>query len=460
MIKGCFFGLILFMTTVLAQSSSDQLLAEALAKAETAKVSYTANTYDQPLWREAISLGTEALNQDPGNLQARHFLATAYGYVSWYSRAWENWLAFFEAGGKMELALQFDTNSEQLLEDAGTELGFARYQAGKPREALSFYEKLLELLPNDAEALRWAGRIHLELDETEKALPYWQTLAEVSPDDPSVKYYIMLATQQDQVGREASTAFQKGLQAYEAGNTREAQSFFEAAIRANSSFKDALAWAGRSSFELNQLELSSSYWQRVLELDPNDETAAYFARYTHDRETWGPAADAFYQGQTLHLQANYPEAVRQFEEAYRLNPSYKDAAVWTARTYQELGDPARAKPYWEIVLRLDPSDKRAQDFLRLAEVQTEAGVAAGTAFLDGVAAFEAARLSDAEALFQKAIAENPNFAAAWGWLGRVHFSLGDYVRAADEYARAYQLEPSNDAYRYFANEALRLQTNP
>ncbi len=445
---------------VTAQSTTAQLLAEALAKAETAKVSYTANTYDQPLWREAITLGTQALKQDPSNLQAMHFLATAYGYVHWYSRAWENWLAFFSAGGNVELAKQFDANSEQLLEDAGTELGFARYQAGSSREALAYYKKVLEFLPNNAEALRWAGRIHLELDETEKSLPYWQHLAEVTPDDPSVKYYIMLATQQDQVGRAASTAFQKGLQAYETGDIAKAQGFFEEAVRASSSFKDALAWAGRTSFELNQLDLASSYWQRVLDLDPSDETAAYFARYAHDRETWGAAADAFYQGQTLHLQNNFTEAVKQFEEAYRLNPNYKDAAVWTARTYQEMNDPARAKPYWEITLKLDPGDKRAQDFLRLADVQTKAGVEAGSVFLEGVAAFEAARLNDAETLFQQALTDNPNFADAWGWLGRVHFSLGDYVKAADEYGKAYQLEPTNDAYRYFANEALRLQSNP
>ncbi|MCA9838857.1 MAG: tetratricopeptide repeat protein [Trueperaceae bacterium] len=458
--RAAFACLLFCLSLALAQTSTDQLLAEALAKAETAKTTYQVATYDQPLWREAILLATQAANQSPNNVQVLHFLGAAYTYVHWYSRAWDNWLAFFAAGGTVELAKQFDANSVQLIEDAGTELGYARYQAGSSREALAYYEKVLEFLPDDAEALRWAGRIHLELDETEASLPYWRRLAEVTPNDPSVKYYIMLAEQQDQVGREASSAFQKGLQAYDENKISEAQGFFEAAVRANTNFKDALAWAGRTSFELNQLELASSYWQKVLAIDPNDETAAYFARYASDRETWGAAADAFYQGQTLHLQGNYAEAVKQFEEAYRLNPNYKDAAVWTARTYQEMNDPARAKPYWEIVLRLDPGDKRAQDFLRLAEVQASAGVAAGSAFLEGVAAFEAARLADAEASFQRALAENPNFADAWAWLGRVHFSLGDYAKAADEYGKAYQLNPNNDAYRYFANESLRLQSNP
>ena len=57
--------------------------------------------------------------------------------------------------------------------DAGTELGFARYEEAMRRDALPFYESVLSYLPNEPESLRWLGRIHLELNEPDKALPYY-----------------------------------------------------------------------------------------------------------------------------------------------------------------------------------------------------------------------------------------------------------------------------------------------
>lgn len=452
----CLFG-VSFGQTV---RTADQFLAEAVAKAEEAKLSYEVATFDQPLWRDAIRLGEDALALDPSNLNTLHFLATTHGYINWYSKAWSYWQNYFTAGGTLEFASQLDAQSAQLLEDAGTELGFARYEARNLREALEFYEAVLSFLPDNAESLRWAGRIHLELAEPDESLVYWERLTQVLPDDEGVVYYLRLAKQQDRVGIVASTAFQKGLEAYEEGNASEALELFEDATRASAGFADALAWAGRVSFELGLTRESSDYWQQVLELDPTDERAAYFARYAADRETWGTAADAFYAGQSLHLQNNLSAAVREFEKAYQLNTGYKDAAVWTARTYQELGQPAQAAPYWQAVLQLDPTDKRAQDFLRLAQVQVETGIEAGNAFLEGVAAFEAANLGVAESFFLESIDANPNYPDAWAWLGRVHFTMGDYEEAAEAYGKAYALEPANDGYRFFTNESLRLAENP
>ena len=80
------------------------ILNEAFQKLSEAQQSPQAATFDNPLWREAITLGHDALDAQPGNLDALHFLATTYGYINWFSRAWENWLAYFAAGGTVEAA--------------------------------------------------------------------------------------------------------------------------------------------------------------------------------------------------------------------------------------------------------------------------------------------------------------------------------------------------------------------
>ena len=117
-------------------------------------------------------------------------LATSYGYVDWYSRAFENWQAYLGGGGTLQAAARSDTNSEALFSEAGTELGFARYEADDLRGALPFYQTVLTYLPEDTESVRWLGRIHLELGEPQEALGYWEALKRLSPEDETIDYYI------------------------------------------------------------------------------------------------------------------------------------------------------------------------------------------------------------------------------------------------------------------------------
>lgn len=436
-------------------------LSKAKTVAAQALTSYkgTVMNTDQPLWREALTLGQTALSEHPGDPETLHFLATSYGYVRWYVRAWQHWQRYFEAGGTLASANQLDANSSQLFAEAGTELGFARYQANELRAALPFYEGVFSYLPENTEALRWLGRIHLELGDPDQAVLYWRHLTDLRPNDESAAYYLALSEEQREVGTAASSAFQAGIRAYEAKDLSTALSAFQAAIAANSAFTNAYVWAGRSSLELGQAELAESYWRRVIELDPSDERALYFARLAEAERLWGrDAASAFFEGQALHLQNDFAAAAKRFEAAFNLNPAYTEAAVWAARSFQESEQTDKAIYYWRTVTELDPDDKRATDFLRLALRQDTYGIDAGAAFVEGVAAFESADLATAEARFGEALNADETFAEAWAWLGRIYFSRADYARAAGAYERASGLEPGNEGYRFFAREARTLAT--
>ena len=434
-------------------AEADRLLGEARAAAASARETYAGSIFniDQPLWRSALDLGRQALQEAPNDPDITRFLAQTYGEISWYVRAWAQWQDYLTLGGTL------DGDTAAQFAEAGTELGFARYEVGDLAGALPFYEAVNATLPNNIEALSWLARIHFELGEAEQALPYWQRLTELEPDNSGFAYYLNLTEEQIQIGPEASGAFQRGLQAYDAGSLEAALDAFETSLSANNSFIQAYVWAARTSQELGMPSKAVGYWEQVLELDPSDSRADYFAQVARDQQEWGvEAVNAYVEGRRLYEQDDLAGAAERFDDAALANPRYKEALVWVARSYQELGRVNRAIAAWQRVLELDPDDNRARYFLRQAEQQRTYGDEAGRAFAQGVSAFELADFGEAITHFEEAVDANPDFTEAWGWLGRTYFSQGNYTEAADAYSRAADLEPDNDDYRFFADEAAAL----
>ena len=436
-----------------------QLSAEALsaldagrAAAEEARATYAgANSPDQPLWREAVRSGERALRLEPDAPEVLRFLTKTYSDLSWDVRAWDYGQRYLAAGGEPDGALL-----EDLLE-SGTQLGYARYNAGDLAGAAGYFEEVLEFDAQNAVPNVWLGRIYLERGEPERALPYWQAAAELAPDDEGVQFYLAQTEGQLEFGAAAGSAFQRGLQAYDEERLGDALALFEEAARANPEYKQAFVWAGRTSLELGLSEEAKEYWQRVLELDPEESRARYFIARADDQLEWGAQAVlTFQEGMRLYNEGNLEAAGDAFAEASRANPQYAEAASWAARSYQEAGRPQQAVPFWERVTQLDPGNTRAAYFLELARNQSGYGAEAVSAFNRGVSAYQNANLDTAQAAFEEAVAVRSTYADAWAWLGRIHFDRGQYSAAASDYRRALALVPDNTSYRFFAEEAARL----
>jgi tetratricopeptide (TPR) repeat protein len=432
------------------------LLEQAQNASDQAKSTYSSYNIDQPLWKDAMRLGEEAFTLEPNNPEIVLFLAQTYSTVNWHSRAWEKWTHFL----RLSSFEQTDDATKEQFAHVGSELGYARYQNNNLAEALDFYTKVNTVLPDHAETLRWIGRIYLELGQPDKAQPYWQRAAELEPNDPTSTYFVSIIDEQLRVGPEASSMFQAGIRAYDEARLPEALQAFEWAANANDTFKEAYVWAARTSFELGQSDLSLQYWQKVLALDPSDERAAYFAQFAQEQQRWGKdAAEAFYEGQAFYQQGQVAMALERFEAASRINNQYKDALVWTARCYQELGQLPEAANYWQRVIALDPEDSRAKYFLTLTQKQEVYGNTAGQEFANGVDYYQKNDFANAEAAFKRAIAANASFVDAWAWLGRVYFTQANYVESAKAYNQAVTLAPNNTDYRFFADESKRLSGN-
>jgi tetratricopeptide (TPR) repeat protein len=448
-----------------AQNAVVPSLERARETVLEARDAYEVRTPDRPLWAEALRLGTEALEARPGDPEALLFLARTYSEVRWFIRAWTYWQDFFAAGGTLDdtgrtspdLADPDAPSSTFLFAEVGTELGFARYEADEPERAIPYYEAVLARLPEQQEALRWLGRIHFEAGRSEEALPSWERLAELRPEDPSVTYYLERTRDRLAVGVDAADAFERGIALYEDGDVTGALGAFEAALDANAQFADAAIWAGRSALDLGLSGRAVQYWERAVELAPGDDRAEYFLQVARTQAEFGAVAtEAYYRGQGYYTEGDLEAANEAFVEAARAAEEFTQAWVWAARTHQELGRPAEAIFWWQGVLRLDPGDERARYFLDQAQNQLAYGVEAGEAFTRAVRAYQLADFATAEAAFREAVAANEEFAAAWGWLGRIAFSEERYADAEEAFGRAEELAPENEDYAFFADEARRL----
>lgn len=447
--------------TAWAQRSPEvaTLLQQASDLQRQALASDAPRSPDQARWSQVLTLARRADALAPNDVEVDRFLARAYSYVRWYARAFDAWRAFLNDGGTLGDAPAEEgvPSDAELFSEVGTQLGFARYQAGDTNGALGFYEAVHARLPDDPEALRWLGRIHFERGEAEQALPYWQRLVALRPDDAGAAYYLERTQQRLQVGVAASDAYQRGIEAYDAGDKERALQAFQDALKANPDFTDAAVWAGRTSLELDRPRTAQGYWRQVTQDRPDDARARYFLDVADAEVQWGVAAGkAYYEGQAAYQKGDVSAASDAFIRALTANPAYTDAWVWAARTQQELGQFADAILYWQGVVQRDPQDDRARYFLDQARQQLQYGSEAGKAYVTGVEKYQAGDFAGAEADLTQAVQANAAFPEAWATLGRLYFQQARYHEAADAFDRALALRPDDQDYAFFAKESRRL----
>lgn len=424
---------------------------------------------DQPAWFAAYQAAEAAVAaaRDAGDqaLLREALLAAArgYGLMGWHARTFARYDDYFAEGGELPGSPPLPEgvpSDVELFIAAANELAYARYEAGDHEGATGYYLTVLEFDPEDEEALRWLARIAFERGDVEGAqvaAQLWERLLRVSPDDATARYYLERSRQRVEYGVVASDSFQEGVIAYEAGDLEAALQSFQAALTANPDFVDAEVWAGRVAIELGLPELAVLHWRRVVEARPDDGGAAYFLSLAETQAAYGVRAGTLYfEGLAAYEAGDLETAAERFVAAAEANPGFVDAWVWAARSLQESGRASESVPYWERVLELDPGDERAAWFLRRARIAAERGDVAGPAFFDAMAAYEAGDPERARDLLEQAVAEDPGYVEAWGFLGRIAFQQGRYAEAAEAYGRAAELAPEVSEYAFFAAEAARL----
>ena len=227
---------------------------------------------DEPLVRETIRLARRAVNLAPDQPETLRFLAEVYGDSGFYGPAFSIWRRFAEAGGNL------DADARRRFAESGVKVGYARYNQGNPGSALAAYRTVTEVAPDDETALRWSGRILLEQNRPQAALPYWQRVQRLSPDDAGAAYFLDLTEAGVMYGLGAAEAFFGGVSDYEAGRLEAAREAFGRATRLAPGYAEAWGYRGRVAFEAGDFSEARTAYARASRLEPQNDAYRYFLR--------------------------------------------------------------------------------------------------------------------------------------------------------------------------------------
>lgn len=337
-----------------------RLAQEFQRKAQAAYPAGSANI-NQPFWGDAAAAAERAVKLAPRDPDALRLRAQIYTAVAFWARAEEAWNALFEVAGDADPA------SRLAMSDVQYNLGFAAYRRGDLEGAQRRFEAAARWAPNNARNVVWQARVLFERGDVSSSLPLWERAAQLNPNDARARYFADVSRKAATFGKDATAAFSRGLEAYDAGRLEDALAFFRTAAVASPTFVEAQRWLGRTALEAGQAPESVRAWQTVSQLEGVTPANKYFLDYAREVERFGSAAVRDYRaGYQRYTQGDRAGAARLFEAAVAASPEYQKAWSWLGRVRFETGDFQGAVDAYTRAVDLDPSDAAAAYQLRLA----------------------------------------------------------------------------------------------
>ncbi len=231
------------------------------------------------------------------------------------------------------------------------------------------------------------------------------------------------------ISPEATKRYEAGRRAYEKGNFETAVTEFEAAIRLESRYVDALIDLGDAYFDMSDVENAADSYKRALVIDKKNIDA---------RNRVGRASFA---------RRDYDEALRQYTEVLKISPDDPEAIYNIALTYKALKRYSDAIPYFEkaIAARQGPFPQARVNLSR--------------------SYFESGKRDEAEAAARQAIseigAESQASATAWYALATALNGKPDLPGATEALQKAISVCkecPNDEQSRYFLSLAQILES--
>ena len=253
-----------------------------------------------------------------------------------------------------ERALEINPRYPQVWSNKGVELA----HLGRPDEALTCFERALEINPRDAKAWYNKGVELADLGRHGEALTCYERALEIDPRYPAAWC-------------------NKGVALADLGHAAEALTCFERALEINPRLAEAWYNKGLALADLGGHDEALTCYERALEINPR-------------------LAEAWYnKGLALARLGRPEEALTCYERALEINPSYPEAWFNKGNALGKLGRPAEALTCYERALEINPRD---------AEAWFNKGVVLGKL---------GHPRAEALACYERALEINPRFAEAW-----------------------------------------------
>ena len=159
----------------------------------------------------------------------------------------------------------------------------------------------------------------------------------------------------------AEVGSELGYGAYSHGDLETALGFYIAVTDLVPDDIESRVWAGRILMETDRPAEAVPFWRSVLELDPDDQRAAYFLELARDQAEWGTSAvDSFRAGVEQYERGEFEAAAERFSRAAVHNPAYPEAWAWLGRVAFEDGDYADARRAYANASGLEPETETYQ----------------------------------------------------------------------------------------------------
>ncbi len=262
------------------------------------------------------------------------------------------------------------------------------HQAGHLARAAALYERVLELDPENAEAMHLLGVVHHQQGDQQKAIALVSRSVALRPNAPG--YHANLAEVYRTIGE-----YEKAV-----GSCRTAL-----ALRPN--YPEALCNLGLSLSRIGRAEEAIGHLKRAIELDPSM-----------------PAAQNNL-GNVLRGLGRVEEGLAHVRKAVELDPNYAPARTNLGQMLLDLKRPAEALPHCEEAARREPASAVMRHNL-------------------GNALRDLERYVDARSAYLEAIQLDPRLAMSHAQIGVTLVREGQYAEALPWLRKAAELAPDND----------------
>ncbi len=150
--------------------------------------------------------------------------------------------------------------------------------AGRKAQALAGFQEAARSAPNFADAQREAGRLALDLNDTQAALDAYTALGSLPGATASDRYNLALAQEAQTYGLQAVRTYRAAYTKYAAGDKTAAEAGFQAATTQNPKYAKAWAWLGRTRYERKDYPGATAAYTQAVALDPTDKSSAYYLK--------------------------------------------------------------------------------------------------------------------------------------------------------------------------------------
>jgi tetratricopeptide (TPR) repeat protein len=300
--------------------------------------------------------------------------------------------------------------------------------------ALTQYESVLNLDPNNVESLIMAGHVSLSLHRYAQGQQYYQRVLDLDPQNSEIRKII---EKMSRPALDSNTSAMSVDDLYAAAQTKIREGGRETAISLLEQLlarDDTHALAhndlGVLQYESGNPQAALDHYEKAVGLQPENETLQK------------NLAD-FY----LVALGDYERAMQTYVQVLKLNPQDVEALLCCSQLCMSLGKNDDARDFIHAALETEPWNENAQHLLRRLDQPIE------LPGLTGADLYERAKAKASEGDLRGAINDlgkyvtaEPDNANAHNDLGVLYFEAGDKDKTLAAYERAVQLEPSDHTY--------------